>query len=298
MNLLDRLALEFPEASRRTLKQWLMSSRVELDGRLVTKATLEVPKSAKLTLRPRAAATSPKTRWLLQVIHEDAALLVVNKPPGMLSVPTPLIKQESLLDRATQYLEGKNQKPLKVHRLDRKTSGLLIFAKTEAALEAMKAQFEQRTIIRKYIARVHGKVKPPQATLTHWLQEGIDLKVRIVQKPKETGKPEKPRRPLLGKHPEPTAPREAITHFRVLEREEESTLLGISIKTGRRAQIRVQLANMGHPIIGDNQYGKPGPSTDRMFLHASGLEFIHPATGETLKLEAPPPAEFNFKNRS
>jgi 23S rRNA-/tRNA-specific pseudouridylate synthase len=72
----------------------------------------------------------------------------------------------------------------------------------------------------------------------------------------------------------------------------DSTLLGLSIKTGRRAQIRVQLANMGNPIVGDNQYGKPGPSTDRMFLHASGLEFIHPATGKTVKFELPMPGEF------
>ncbi len=298
MKLLDRLLHDNPGASRQSAKRWLSGRRVKVEGVVETRATLEVDAKTRISLSPRAAAAPPGgLKKILRVVHEDRALLVVDKPPGALSVPTEAGDDDNtMLGRATKYLEGKNQQAFSVHRLDRKTSGLLIFAKDARTQERLQAQFKERTVIRKYLARVEGKVKDSQGTLTHWLQEDERLFVNIVAPPKvikADAPPSGRRKPAPEPKPgDPKPIREAITHYRVLERGEKSTLLAISIKTGRRAQIRVQLASMGHPVLGDHQYGHAEEKADRLLLFASGLQFVHPFTGKPVKLELPPPDAF------
>ncbi len=336
MNLLDRLARDFPEASRQARKHWLRSGRVKVEGAVEKNALREVADSARVSLAPKAAAQPfGAAARAIRVVFEDGALIALDKPPGLLTVPTRLLaNKDSLQSRVVKYLKGKGQQALVVHRLDRKTSGLVLFAKSEAAREKLKAQFAERTVVRKYLARVWGKVSRPQGELKHWLLEGEDLLVRIVPPPAGAGPrvegrgsrgpglrggrfvPQAPFRmvdrdeeddddddapPSRRQHrassighrnnPDAPLPKEAITRYRVSLHEPETTLLALSIKTGRRAQIRVQLNSIGHPIVGDHLYGRGAKPGDRMHLHASGLEFVHPASGQVVKLEIPLPPQ-------
>src|SRR5262249_46488963 len=154
-----------------------------------------------------------------------------------------------------------------VHRLDRDTSGLIVFAKSERAKRRLQAQFEARAVERIYVAVVEGHVSPQEGTLDSPLTEDKALRVR----PGPTGEG-------------------AITRYRVRERRRDSTVLDLSLGTGRRHQIRVQLAAMGHPIIGDDAHGSRARRRSRLCLHASGLGFTHPQSGARVHFESAPPA--------
>jgi 23S rRNA pseudouridine1911/1915/1917 synthase len=154
-----------------------------------------------------------------------------------------------------------------VHRLDRDTSGLIVFAKSERAKRRLQAQFEARDVERIYVAVVEGRVSQEEGTLESRLTEDRDLRVR----PGRTGKV-------------------AITRYRVRERRRDRTILDLHLGTGRRHQIRVQLAAMGHPIIGDVAHGSRARRHDRLCLHASGLGFTHPQSSARVHFESAPPA--------
>jgi 23S rRNA pseudouridine1911/1915/1917 synthase len=160
-----------------------------------------------------------------------------------------------------------------VHRLDRETSGLLVIAKTPAAKQALQRQFAERTVDRGYVAVVDGVMRKDSETLTDRLTQDTAYRVHI-----ETG----PRR----------AGREAITRYRVRERGPRATLIDIALGTGRRHQIRVQLAAIGHPVVGDTTHGSRRDPLGRVCLHASVLGFVHPATREPVRYESPPPQAF------
>ena len=184
-----------------------------------------------------------------KVIHEERDLLVVEKQPRLLSVPTPLRQEEdSLVER---LLESERARGVRrpalyaLHRLDWDTSGLLLFARSRRAYEALEAQFQTRTIER--------------------------LKVRSTRRPGE------------GK--------EAITEYQVTERLPSATVLSVRLRTGRRNQIRVHLAEAGHPLVGDRSYGKATPLIGRTALHARTLRFIHPVTRKPVVFQSPLPGD-------
>ncbi len=158
-----------------------------------------------------------------------------------------------------------------VHRLDRETSGLLVFARSLAVKQALQAQFRGRTPERVYVARVEGVVRGPEGTLTGSLVEDRALRVRLAR---DGGR---------GK--------EAITRYRVLERARGATVLELVLVTGRRGQLRAQLAAFGHPIVGDRAYGSRRDPLRRVCLHATRLGFVHPS-GRRVVFESPPPAGF------
>jgi len=159
-------------------------------------------------------------------------------------------------------------RPFIVHRLDRETSGLLVFAKTEAAKQHLQAQFEARTVERVYIALVSGRVRRESGTLESRLVEDRSLRVHATTGPE-------------GKT--------AITNYRVKGHGQDTTLLELSLGTGRRRQIRVQLAAIGHPIVGDREHGGPAGPWRRLCLHATRLGFVHPVTGKALRFESAAP---------
>jgi 23S rRNA pseudouridine1911/1915/1917 synthase len=206
-----------------------------------------------------------------RVVHTDRDLIVVEKEPRLLSVPTPLRQDEdSLIER---LLESERERGVRrpalyaLHRLDWDTSGLLLFARSRRAYEALEAQFKTRTIERHYTAVATGRVDKDEGR----------FESRLVEDPR-TLKVRSTRRPGEGK--------EAITEYTVTERLPSATVLSVRLRTGRRNQIRVHLAEAGHPLVGDRSYGRATSLIGRTALHARTLRFIHPVTRKQVIFES------------
>jgi len=266
VTLAERLRALYPEASGRSLKQWLETGRVTVDGRACRDGRLAVAAGAVVTLGGRASAPFPRG---LTLVHEDDAILVVVKPAGLLTIATERERERTAYRLLWDYLGSKQARPFIVHRLDRETSGLLVFAKSESVKRTLQAQFEARTVERVYRALVEGRPAREQGTLESRLAEDRMLRVRSGERG-----------------------RVAITHYRVLAARRENTLLELRLGTGRRHQIRVQLAESGWPIVGDVTHGGPRSGAGRLCLHATRLGFDHPVTGARVVFESAPPADW------
>jgi 23S rRNA pseudouridine1911/1915/1917 synthase len=211
----------------------------------------------------------------LKVVYEDDALAIIEKPSGLVVHPAPGHPSGTLADglkqRGTTWsLLGGAERAGIVHRLDRDTSGLLVVAKTEAAHRSLARQLSDRTLGRTYWALVHGGFREESGT--------IDAPI--------------------GRHPRDRrrmaiieGGREAVTDFRVVERLNGATVLELSLRTGRTHQIRVHLASIGHPIIGDTVYGRPDPALGRPALHAMRLRLVHPVDATERTFDSPLPPE-------
>jgi 23S rRNA pseudouridine1911/1915/1917 synthase len=264
--LLERLRELFPGVSGRTLRQWLVHGRVEVDGAVLRRGDAVVPPGARV----RLAAAAPEFPRPLRLVHEDADVLVVDKPAGLLTIATERERHRTAYRLLADYVAARREPGARlfvVHRLDRETSGLLVFAKSAGAKRALQAQFERRRVERVYVALVEGRVQEPEGTLQSRLETGPGLRVR----------------PARGERG-----REAITHYRVLERRGDSTLLRLTLTTGRRGQIRAQLAALGHPVVGDAHHGSRRRAP-RVLLHATRLGFVHPRGQPVAFTSAPPP---------
>ena len=279
--LARRLAALFPEVSGRRRKRWLAEGRVQVDGRPVRDGRAVVAATAAVALGPRTAPALPLP---LRLVHEDADLLVIDKPAGLLTIATERERGRTAYRLVWDYLAAARppRRPFVVHRLDRETSGLVVLAKTVGAKRALQAQFAGRQVERVYEALVEGQVRDNAGTLEGLLVEDRNLRVREIR-----GTDRCPDGPPGG-----LRRRQAITHFRVLERRSDVTQLILRLGTGRRHQIRVQLAKRGHPIVGDRVHGSRQDPLRRVCLHATRLGFIHPTTGARLLLESPAPWAF------
>ena len=227
---------------------------------------------------PRPSASRPGNPLIL---YEDAALIVLNKPPGMLSVPLERrAGAMSAYDHIEDHLRSSGKRrPLVVHRIDLDTSGLVIFAKTTLAQQTLKAQFRRREPERVYWAIVYGH---PQPAAGVWRDTLVwDQKV-LIQK---------------ATHPGDPRGTEAISAYRVLESFRETSLIEVRLETGKRNQIRIQARLRGHTLVGEKRYVY-GPDTlrsiafGRQALHAYRLGFLHPTDGRSLTFEAPLPEDF------
>ena len=211
----------------------------------------------------------------VKIIFEDDDLLIVDKAPGLLTVPNANVlyeTAETFLNAYAGALPGE-QRVHHVHRIDRDTSGVLVFAKTTYVRDQLKALFEAHDIERAYVAVVFGKLKEPTGTFRSFLAEDREMKVHSVADHSE------------GK--------EAITHYRTIASGKRCSILELKLETGRRNQIRVHLAEAGHPIVGDTMYGRGrDESLPRLGLHAKLLAFRHPRTGRTVTFNSEMPREF------
>lgn len=266
--LRERLRALYPGVSGRGISQWLARGRVRVNGAVVRRGDARVGPDDRLELgAPVVAFPAP-----LRLVHEDEHLLVVDKPAGLLTIATERERTRTAYRLLQGWAEQQGARRIfVVHRLDRETSGLLVFARSMAAKQALQAQFQRRTPERVYVARVEGVVGAPEGTLTSRLVEDRTLRVRPVRGARH------------GK--------DAITRYRVLERYPDATLLEVALVTGRRGQIRAQLAALGHPIVGDRAYGSRSDPLRRVCLHATRLGFVHPS-GRPVVFESPPPPSF------
>jgi RluA family pseudouridine synthase len=268
MTLLEALQERFPVSSRTTLRQLLQNGRVTVNG--------EVQKDAKLVLddgdvvdvgaKPTHRALPPG----VTVLHEDDAVIVLLKPHGLLTVATERERENTLQAGLNRYLAGGGRERIHVvHRLDRETSGVLLFAKTFAAREALKEQFAEHSTDRLYIAIVEGTMEPAEGTIRSNLFEGRDLRMRSSREGKL-----------------------AITHYRTIEEKGAYSMLEVTLETGRKNQIRAHLSEAGHAVVGDQLYGATTNPLGRLGLHAKLLGFTHPTTGQRLSFTAPIPRAF------
>jgi len=218
----------------------------------------------------------------LPIVYEDDTLVVLNKPPGLLAVPLPLRRRESarsVFDDLKEYLRRRGRRrPFVVHRIDRDTSGLVVFAKSAVAQEQLKGQFKQHLPERVYRAVVYGHPSPSSGT---WRDHLVWDERALIQK--ET-------------HPRDPHSKEAISRYTVLEKLRGAALIEVTLVTGRRNQIRIQARLRGHTLVGEQRYTY-GPDFlrsivfARQALHAYRLAFTHPTDGRALRFEAPVPPD-------
>ena len=279
IELLEALSLMHPNSKRNTLRKMLTAGRVMVDGNIIHKAKFLVPNGSTISIsnKETASKSSPppsvkKQNPRIKILFEDEHIIIVNKQAGLLSVATNKMEPDTLHSRVVNYLKSQNEKSWAfiVHRLDRETSGVMIFAKHKRHKEYLQEQFARREVHRIYHALVEGKPETDRGTIREWLLEDKFLRVKAVKK----------------NHPQA---KEAITHYSVEDNDEFASLVQLTIETGRRHQIRVGLANLGCPVVGDSDHGAEGNPIGRIALHASSLEFLHPETDDPVRFEAPIP---------
>ncbi len=221
----------------------------------------------------REQARTGRPRRGFRIVFEDPHLIVVDKPAGLLAVPLPGKRSKNVKEMLDRYLIPQKREARPVHRIDRYTSGLVVYAKGRRAWEGLVAQFRARTPERVYLAVARGRVPQDRGTLRHRLELTRDgFRQRVVER----------------------GGTEAVTHYRVLERFRDATLLEVRLETGLKNQIRVQFRAAGFPLVGDQHYAWEEAGRTRLgrhALHAWKLAFFHPETGECLSFEAPLPPD-------
>ncbi len=279
---LDVWLAEHRHITRHAARTMIDAELVTVDGRpgrpgQRVRDTAEVALTAAVATsdQPRAADLPRVPAPDLSIVHEDEWLAVVDKPSGLVVHPAPGHPTGTLADalkaRGTTWsLLGGHERAGIVHRLDRDTSGLLVVAKTEAAHRSLARQLSDRTLGRTYWALVEGGFREETGTID----------APIARHPRD-----RKRMAIVD------GGREAITDFRVVERLGGSTVLEVTLRTGRTHQIRVHLASIGHPVVGDAVYGHPDPALGRPALHAMRLRFRHPQDGAERTFVAPVPDE-------
>ena len=267
--------------SRAAAERLLDDGAAVVDGERRPKSyRLEGGEQVELTVPEPVSTDLEREDVPLRIAWEDEHILVVDKPPGLLTVATERERERTAYRMVWAYLKGARppRRPFIVHRLDRETSGLLVVAKTPEAQARLQGQFAAGNAERRYAAIVEGVVTRDEGMLRDVLIEERSLRVR----PADPGRP-----PPKGRRA-----RIAITWYRVLERRADVTRLAVRLGTGRRHQIRVQLAKIGHPIVGDARHGARRDPLRRLGLHATRLGFHHPDTGAPIEFDSAPPAEF------
>jgi len=269
--LLEALRERFPDSSNTTLRQMLQHGRVLVNGEIENDAKLVLDPDDMIEVgRKQAYRDLPPG---VVVLHEDNDVIVVLKPNGLLTVPTERERENTLQAALNRTMAAGGKLRIHVvHRLDRETSGVLVFAKNFAAREALKEQFAAHSVDRLYVAIVEGALDPPRGTFRSNLLEGRDLRMRSVASH------------IDAKH--------AVTHYTTVATSGEWSMLEVRLETGRKNQIRAHLSEAGHPVAGDLFYGATSNPLDRLGLHAKLLGFTHPTTDTRLTFTAPLPRAF------
>ena len=273
IQLMEFLIAKMGGMSRSSIKSLLGHRQISVNDKIITQFDFLLKPNDKVTVnstRGNLELTHPK----LRIIFEDNDLIVVEKKEGLLTVTTGTGDDTTAFSILKNHVKKSSpaNKIYTVHRLDRETSGVLVFSKNRDAQHTFRNNWQEIVTKRTYVALVEGKVAKEKDRIVSWLTENeVSLKIRS-SKTDNGGK-------------------EAITNYKLLKSNEEFSLLEIELETGRKNQIRVHLESIGHPIVGDRKYGS-SVSIGRLALHARVLEFYHPVTGEIMHFETQIPKEF------
>ncbi len=264
--LMEFLMAQMPHKSRNSIKSLLRHKQVLVEGNPVSQFDLPLIPGQKVEISSNRILPEQKFREY-NIVYEDQHIIVIDKMAGLLSMATENEKRAtaySLLSRHVKK-QGSGNKIFIVHRLDRETSGLMLFAKSESVKNKLQETWNDTIIERTYIAVVEGSVEKQEGTITSYLSEDKIFKMHSS--------------------PNPGSGKEAITHFSVLKKNNAYSLLKVNLETGRKNQIRIHMQEIGHSIVGDKKYGATANPIKRLGLHAQQLSFIHPVTGEKMNFE-------------
>ena len=263
------VAAHVPEVSRRRARLLIAAGAVSIDGKRVMMQSRFVRAGQEIVCHVQEVRSGPAEALDRSfVLHEDDALLAIDKPAGVPSHATSARRSGTAIQLAEEYLRkraGRKVPLWALHRLDAATSGVLLFAKTQAAARAVHQNLARRRVKKRYVALVAGVPPAAEGEIGLSLREG-----HLRTEAAEGGK-------------------EALTRYRVVDARGDRALVELEPETGRMHQLRVHLAAIGHPMVGDGKYG--GPPAPRLMLHASRIQLPHPMGGRTLVIEAQPPAE-------
>jgi 23S rRNA pseudouridine1911/1915/1917 synthase len=295
--LLELMQAKLGGMSVTSIKQLLRARRVQVNGAITTRGDQALNAGDEVTILSQAGTTTlhhPK----LSLVYEDDYLLVVNKKQGLLTVPTnPDSAETTALSILKAYVRRQHPRNnvYVVHRLDRETSGLLVFAKTPQLQEYMRTYWRQLVTKRTYIALAEGVFAEPQGTITTWLTEDKRNAMVYSSPVDDGGQKAVTHYEVLGTRTiEPAKGSANIPAAAMVDGKICLSLVALNLETGRTNQIRVHLASIGHPVVSDRKYGHGNSfaPVDRLCLHARILEFIHPATEQVVHFETPVPKEF------
>ena len=270
--LLEFLFAKFPKLSRNAVKSILSGHYVAVNGAPVTQYNLKLSKDDVVIVSKQRI--SKKNRQDLPIIFENDELIVINKPSGLLTIPSDNEKGRTAYRMVNDYIQQKDKhsRIFVVHRLDEDTSGVLMFAKNPKIKDILQKNWNDIVLERGYFAVVEGKMSKQEDTLVNYLKEN-SLNLMYVTNDRKQGK-------------------KCITSYKVIKSNNNYSLLDINIDSGRKNQIRVQLGHIGHHVIGDDKYGEPANPINRLGLHAYKLKFIHPVTKKIVEFKTDMPSEF------
>lgn len=274
MELMEFLAAMMPDASRTKLKTLLSKRVVLVDNVITTQFNFPLKAGMKVQISKDKGKKEFSNR-LLKIVYEDRYIIVVDKMQGLLSVSTDRQKERTAISILNEYVQrsGKQNRIFVVHRLDRDTSGLMMFAKDEKTQHTLREYWHEIVTDRRYVAVVQGSMEKEYDTVVSWL---TDRTIYVSSSQVDDGGSK------------------SITHYRTIKRANGYSLMELDLETGRKNQIRVHMQDLGHPIVGDGRYGRedtPNP-IGRLALHAFKLCFHHPVTGDLMEFETPYPPDF------
>ncbi len=268
------LAGRHPDLSRSRIRKLIDDGNVMVDGR-AGKASSRLADGQIISIGIPPPAPAELRAWdvPLSIVHEDEALIVIDKPAGMTVHPVPGNEDKTMANAVIAYAPGiegigGERRPGIVHRLDKDTSGLIVVAKNERAHAHLAEQFKSREVGKVYLALVAGHPSPPEA----------DIEAPIGRHPRD-----RQRMAIV------STGRPSITRYKVVSMYKRASLVEARPRTGRTHQIRVHLASVGHPVVGDSTYGRAVEGLSRQFLHARQLAFAHPGSGEPMSFTTPLP---------
>lgn len=266
------------KTSRNNVKGLLSHKQVLVNGSVISQFDYPLGKDdmVRIAKSPVEGETKAKPKVVrpprITILYEDDDFIAIDKPAGLLAVESDKERENTAYNLLQDYLfQTKRLRIYALHRIDKETSGVLIFAKNPKVYSKLKLEWNEHVTYRGYIAIAYGKFAEKSGTLKNFLMQGSNNLVYVTKNNQE---------------------RLAITNYEVMKFNGELSLLKINIETGRKNQIRVQMANFGHPLIGDDKYGEAPNPLKRLGLHANILEFRHPFTDEIIRIESPMPNVF------
>lgn len=267
--LLDYLYRHLDMPKKR-VKQYLTHGAIYLNNHKTTKYNEKVVPGMKIVI---TSEKSTKTTLPFDILMEDEHIIVVNKPSNLLTIATEKEKEKTLYHMVREYLieKDKRSKIFIVHRLDKDTSGIVIFAKDEKTKNMLQEHWNEYVTLREYVAIVHGHMPKQKDRIVQYLKE-TKTNLTYVSRTKD------------GK--------EAITNYEVVKENEDYSLLKITIETGRKNQIRVAMSAIHHPIVGDKKYSDQKEKESRLYLHANRLKLFYPQIKKEILIETQTPNEF------
>ncbi|MDP4125709.1 MAG: RluA family pseudouridine synthase [Bacillota bacterium] len=271
--LLKFLQAQIPSRSRNNLKSLLEHHQICVDQNIVTQYNypLEIGQEVVVNWSKVLVEKQPQG---LKIVFEDPYIIVIEKQAGLLSIATATEKEQTAYSILSDHVKKRDPKNkiFVLHRLDRETSGVMMFAKSEKIQKSLQDAWKEAVLERTYVVVVEGNVTKEQGTITSWLTESKTF--------------------MMYSSRTPNGGQKAVTHYKVLKKNKHYSLLEVRLETGRKNQIRVHMKDIGHSVIGDKKYGSTKHPLSRLGLHARVLAFRHPVSGEEVRYETDIPKEF------